>query len=293
MIVYDYYRIFYYVGKYKTFTKAAKVLKNSQSNITRSIKNLENELGCQLFIRSHQGVKFTPEGEELFQHVAIAYEHLQVAENQILKNRALQTGSLSIGITETALHTLLISKLEQFHELYPQIKIHIYNYSTLEAIDALKKGLVNIAVVTTPFQAKKPLKYTIVQSFEEILIAGEKYKDLKNKKIHFKELLNYPMIGLNKDTITYQFYNDLFIKNHLSYQIDIEVASANQILPLVSHNLGLAFIPKVFIENDISSNKIYQIPLENDIPHRQICMIKNTEYPLPLAALKFEEMILS
>ena len=52
MITYDYYRIFYFVAQYHSFTKAAEILKNNQPNITRCMNNLESELGCKLFIRS-------------------------------------------------------------------------------------------------------------------------------------------------------------------------------------------------------------------------------------------------
>ena len=60
---FDYYRIFYYVAKYKSFSKAAKFLHNNQPNITRCMNIMESELGCTLFIRSHRGIKLTPEGE--------------------------------------------------------------------------------------------------------------------------------------------------------------------------------------------------------------------------------------
>ena len=60
-ITYDYYRIFYYVAKYQSFTLAANALYSSQPNITRSIKRLEFDLGCTLFIRSNKGVELTPE----------------------------------------------------------------------------------------------------------------------------------------------------------------------------------------------------------------------------------------
>lgn len=51
---FDYYRIFYYVAKYKSFSKAAKFLHNNQPNITRCMNIMESELGCTLFIRSHR-----------------------------------------------------------------------------------------------------------------------------------------------------------------------------------------------------------------------------------------------
>ena len=63
MISYDYYRIFYYVAQYKSFTKAAQMLDNNQPNITRCMNNLESEIGCKLFIRSNRGISLTPEGQ--------------------------------------------------------------------------------------------------------------------------------------------------------------------------------------------------------------------------------------
>ena len=56
---YEYYRVFYHVAKLKSFTQAAEVLMNSQPNITRTIRSLERELGCTLFIRSNRRVRLT------------------------------------------------------------------------------------------------------------------------------------------------------------------------------------------------------------------------------------------
>ena len=64
-INYDYYRIFYAVAQCRSFTRAAEVLKNNQPNITRCMKNLEQELGCKLFHRSNKGITLTPEGQRL------------------------------------------------------------------------------------------------------------------------------------------------------------------------------------------------------------------------------------
>ena len=59
----DYYRIFYYVAKYKSFSKAARMLDNNQPNITRCMNILESELDCKLLNRSHKGITLTPEGK--------------------------------------------------------------------------------------------------------------------------------------------------------------------------------------------------------------------------------------
>lgn len=66
----DYYRIFYYVAKYRNFTRAADVLLTSQPTVTRTVKNLENDLGCRLFVRNKRGVTLTSEGELLYSYIA-------------------------------------------------------------------------------------------------------------------------------------------------------------------------------------------------------------------------------
>ena len=67
---FEYYKVFYYVAKYENLTKASSVLKTSQPAVTRTIHNLENELGCRLFTRSKSGMKLTPEGRTFYSYVS-------------------------------------------------------------------------------------------------------------------------------------------------------------------------------------------------------------------------------
>ena len=69
-IPFDYYKIFYYVAKNKSFTKAAEELYISQPNITRTIKKLEEMLDISLFSRNNHAVNLTPEGEEFYKRIS-------------------------------------------------------------------------------------------------------------------------------------------------------------------------------------------------------------------------------
>ena len=108
---FDYYRTFYYVAKYKNFTRAATMLLSSQPSVTRSIQNLESELSCRLFIRSRHGVTLTPEGEMLYRYVAPACERILRGEEELGLSLGLHGGAVSVGATETALHCLLLHRL--------------------------------------------------------------------------------------------------------------------------------------------------------------------------------------
>ena len=102
-VSYEHYRVFYYVAKCGNVTQAAKLLLNNQPNVTRTIKNLEAELGCTLFSRSNRGMRLTTEGARLYEHIRIAFSHIEAAEEEILDSRNLRTGMVYIAASEVAL----------------------------------------------------------------------------------------------------------------------------------------------------------------------------------------------
>ena len=125
---YDYYRIFYYVAKCGNLSQAARELVNNQPNLTRSIKNLEAELGCTLFSRTNRGMKLTPEGERLYRHVKIAVEQLEAGEAELAQSRSLQAGTVFLAASEGALRCVLLPVLEAFRTQYPGVSLRISNH---------------------------------------------------------------------------------------------------------------------------------------------------------------------
>lgn len=283
-ISYDYYRIFYYVAKYKNFTQAANIMQNSQPNITRFIKNLENELGCSLFIRSNRGVTLTPEGEKLYERIAAAMEQIQAGEEELARDTSLHSGIVSIGASETALRLLLLPVLRDFHKSYPGIRIRISNHLTPQAISAVKNGLVDFAVVSTPTGIEKPLKETPVTSFQDILTGGPSYAFLAQKRQSLRDLKDYPLVCLGEKTKTYEFYNELFRKHGLSLEPDMEAATTDQILPMIKNDLGLGFLPEEFATQALLDKEVFRINLKETIPPREICLITDTGRSLSIAA---------
>lgn len=294
-ISYDYYHIFYFVAKYHSFTKAAAVLYGNQPNITRAMNNLEAELGCRLFLRSNRGVTLTPEGEKLFAHVRIAQEHLQAGELELAGDKSMESGFVSIGASETALHRLLLPALRKYHLTYPGIRIQISSYSTPQAIQALKNGLVELAVVTTPTGLTHSTNELFLESplhdFHDIVIAGPAFQNLKGKTLTLKELSTYPLICMNHESKTYELYNELFAAHNIILQPDIEAATTDQILPMVKYDLGLGILPDNFAVDAISQKEVFQVKIKEAFPSRSICLVRDKSRPLSIAASRLEEMI--
>ena len=277
---FEYYKIFYYVARYKNFTKAAQALGSSQPNVTRAMNCLEQQINSTLFVRNNRGIQLTPEGEKLYIRVTAAMTQLMAAEEELADSASLSHGSISIGASETALNIFLLDKLKAFHMVNPGIRLKIYNHSTPEAVDAVKNGLVDFAVVSSPVYADSSLKTVVLHSFQEILVGGTTFTALGSQELSIREL-----------TMTFRFYKDLFMSHGVELEPDTEVATTDQILPLVKCELGLAFLPDTMAQESIDKKEIVKISLKDNIPKRNICLVYDSRHPVSSAARKLRKTI--
>ena len=292
LISYDAYRVFYTVARLGSFTKAAGTLLSRQPNLTRTIRNLESALGCTLFVRSNRGAVLTPEGEKLFARVAVACEQIQAGEEELASDRSLQSGVVSIGASETALHGFLLPVLGAFHRAHPGIRLRIANHSTPQAFYALRNGLVDVAVVTSPTADTSGLHIEPLGQFEEVPVCGPSLMHLCGQKLTLAELSAYPFISLGRETASYAFAYNLFAENSAAFSPDIEVATSDQILPLVRLDLGVAFLPEAFAAPALQKGEIGRLTLAETIPPRQLLMARRSGQALSIAAKALEAMIL-
>ncbi len=293
-IPYDYYRTFYYVAGYGSVSGAAQILGKGQPNVTKTINRLEEQLGCRLLVRSPRGTKLTPEGEKLYAHVKIAVEHLQNGEREIAADRSLQSGTISIACSEIALRCHMLPILEQYRLQYPNVRIRLANHTIYQAMEAVKNNLADFAVVTAPDSVPKMLHMRVIAHFQEIFVCGETFRYLQQKTIRFPELAQLPLICLNAQTYTFRFLTRFFEKQGVPLEPDIEVTTADQILPLVKSNLGIGIVPETFVEQEAaaaSGGSIYRLTLEKPIPQRAICLIRRADAPLSIAASELERML--
>lgn len=290
---FDYYKTFYYVAKYKNFTRAAAMLLSSQPSVTRSMQNLESELGCRLFIRSRRGVTLTPEGEILYRHVAPACERILRGEEELGLALGLHGGAVTIGATETALHCLLLDRLAFFQQEYPDVKIRISNGTTSHVLSDLKEGRTDMAVAPTPLQIEKPYIVTRLRSVKTILVGGPRFAGLCRQENTLQDLRAYPFAGLATSTMSHRFYENFFASHGLPLQYDIELASADLLLPVVTHNLGLAFMPEELAAQALSQKRVLAIPLKDEVPLRYICLVRDPGRPQGAASHHLMDMLLN
>ena len=151
---------------------------------------------------------------------------------------------------------------------------------------------IDFAVVSTPAEVDFPLKQIMLMPFQEILVGGTTFIAFGSQELSLREVKNYPMISLGRETMTYKFYNSVFLSHGLDLSPDTEVATADQILPLVKCELGLAFLPQPMAAPSLLKKEIVQIPLKDEIPERQICLVYDSQHPMGAAARELKNTIL-
>lgn len=289
---FEYYKIFYYVAKYKNITTAAKMLFLSQPTVSYSIQNLEKELQCTLFIRSKKGVTLTPEAMMLYKHVSKACAHIFKAEEELHAVLNMTSGTLRIGASELALHRYLLPYLERFRHAYPDIKLSINTYPTREAISALKANLIDFAVIIlSPYESYPDLVTRELTSFQDIVIAGPKYSFLQDKKLHLSDLMEYPLITIAQGTSTRQYLEQIFMEHDLILKPEIELTTSELIVPMVIRNLGIGIVPSRFASAALYEGNLYFLNMQEYIPPRKICLACDKEHPLSATGQKFVSLL--
>lgn len=290
-ISFEYYRLFYHVAHYGSITRAAHVLGSSQPNLTRAMNALEAQLGCRLLVRGRHGVTLTPEGERLFTHAEAAYRHLSLAEEELQSAREPESGRIALSVSDIALRELLLPILRDFHLRHPKIQIQMNNHTAAQSVQALHSGLAELAVITTPTHAAPPLAEFTLAAVQDILVAGPRFSALRGRPVTLAELADYPLISLGSGSATFAFLSGFFAAHNRPFSPDMEAATTDQVLPMVSHDLGLGFIPRHFAAEALEKGEVFQVSLVEEIPPRSICLVRDKTRPLSAAAAMLEKAI--
>ena len=286
-INYELYKVFYYVASSLSFSEASKQLYISQSAVSQSIKALEKKLDQVLFIRSTKKVQLTPEGEILLRHVEPAMNLIKRGENQLLES-ASTGGQIRIGASDTICRYFLVPYLSRFHHEYPGVHIKVTNQTSIKCADLLESGSVDLIFTNYPnSRLGHGSHIRHLRDFHDYFIADRKYYgELEHRRLTFQELLEYPILMLDRNSTTSEFLHATFQQYQLDLVPEIELSSNDLLMDLASIGLGIAFVPDYCLSPD-SRNDLFRLELEEDLPTRRLALVYHEHMPISSAARQF------
>ena len=291
MVNLDLYRVFYTVAKSGSLTKAAEELYISQPAVSRSIKQLETQLGITLFTRTHRGMQLSANGGKLiFAEVEKALNLLSDAENRITEMKTSATGTIRIGASDTIFEYFLADKIVEFHERFPAVKFELLADITPDTIEKLKAEKCDVAFVNLPIPSEPDLTlYGNCMRLNDIFVAGDKFAGLKDEETALETLKKYPLILMEENTVSRKSLDNFFHSVGIEMTPSIEVGSWDLMKRLVIKGMGVGVIPREYVAQLLEEGTLFEVKTDVALPIRSVGMLLPKHKPTSYALHAFTE----
>lgn len=187
-------RYFLAVAREGNITGAANFLHLTQPTLSRQIKDLEEELGCQLLVRKSHRVVLTPEGMRLRKRAEEIISMVDKTEAEFLARENAVSGDIYIGGGETQAIRQIAEIIRELQEEYPDIHYHLYSGNAEDVTERLDKGLLDFGILIQPADISK-YDYINLPSKDRWGVIMRKDSPMADKEsIRKEDLLDVPLI---------------------------------------------------------------------------------------------------
>ncbi|MFV3126508.1 LysR family transcriptional regulator [Niveispirillum sp. KHB5.9] len=242
-------RYFQAVAREEHFGRAAQAIRIAQPALTRQVRDLEEELGVQLFERLPRGVRLSPAGRAFLEDTNAILEKLQRSVARAKSYATGHVGSVQIGFSEIASrHPEIPAKLLQFRLDEPMVELNLLPMSSMNQIDGLRNGTVDVAIVYDIHLSDEHLG--VLDSCElgssDIVLALYEDHPLAQKTIRLQDLVDERFIFPARKPQP-RYFDRLMqacLAHGFSPNIVQETATDSILLSLVAVGMGIGFTQK-------------------------------------------------
>ena len=249
--------IFIQVAELNSFTRAAEKLGYSQPTISFQIKQLEKELGVQLFDRVGHTVSLTEAGKSALHY---AQSICQLSQEMVMGDKKYDVnGIVRIAMAESLVNPLIATTFSDIKSKYPQLSINIMTGMTAELFDLLNHNEVDlICVLDSPV---RDTSYIVVNEEEiNVHIVVSKNNPLATKKnIKIDDLLSQSFILTEKGMSYRRLFDEEMAKHKIEILPILEMSNPKSICNLVKEDLGISFLPDFVTNKAVEEGSIVRL----------------------------------
>ena len=213
------------------FSDAAKCLNIAQSSLSQQVKQLEDELGTQLFIRSSHSVRLTEAGEMMLPFALRTLREAESCVDRIHDLQKLLTGTLNIGVTHS-FSPILTESVISFTKMYRTIKLNIVYKQMNELMELLAKREIDFVLAFRPLQPMPDVESHILFQNALSAIVGKHHPLASREKVSIAELEKYELALPSKGLQARNAF-DSIAPDFNSFNIRIELNEVNTLLKLI------------------------------------------------------------
>lgn len=248
---------FTFIALTGNFSKTAELLFLSQPTVSMRIKTLENELGCKLFQRSGHSVSLTKEGEVFLPFAKNVLQSYQAGQAAIARSQGDMEGVLVLSSVFSIAFYILPSVMEQFQQLYPKIKLTVLTGHSHQVLDTVLKHEVSFGITRTV--THPTINRIQLMSDEMVLTIYPGHPFQQRKNITLEEVARERFILFHRGSLDWKMIHTAISHYELQDNVVMEADNIEVVKRMVKQKLGIAFLPRFSIEQDLDSGELFEV----------------------------------
>jgi DNA-binding transcriptional LysR family regulator len=282
---FDQIETFLEVARLSSFSRAAERRFRTQPAISSQIRALEEEVGAKLLDRSGGKVAVTGAGKVFQKYAEDALEQRRIILVALAEMQRVPRGEIVVSANEgTCLH-ILPEVFAEFKRQYPSVAVSVKRLEHNKILEAIIENSCDFGIVSTPVPDKR-LTVVPIHRDELIVITPPHHPLAGQENATVTEVVEYPLL-LPKVGRTRDALETLFHERRLKPTVSMELDSSELLKRFVAADVGVGFIPRSHVAEDLQANALAVLTLTDANIQRELALVFRKDKALSRAALAF------
>lgn len=282
-------QVFYTVAMERSFSRAAEKLFRTQPAVSMMVRRLESDLGERLIDRSGRELLLTDAGQVVLEH-ARRLENLQVElHNSLAELKDNTSGRLVIGANEsTTLY--LLRHLQKYRRLYPKVRVQVRRSLSSKIPAQIVEGDLELGVISYDPEDNR-LDSRVIYIDHLAFVVSPVHRLARREAVSISELGMENFIAHNVKSPYREIVLKEFQGQKVTLNMDLEMPTVESIRKLVQRNEGVAFLPRMCVEQELEQGTLFEVRVKELYVERKIRLAYPARRPLSHAARAFLEVV--
>ena len=282
-------KVFLTVATERSFSRAGEKLLRTQPAISIAIQRLEGDLKEKLIDRSGRELLLTDAGRVVLEY-ARRFQNLEAdMDNALRELKDNYAGRLSIGANES-MSLYLLQHIERYRRVFPKVKVQVRRAQSSKVPSQLLDGELELGVISYD-PGDEHINSQIIYTDRLTLIVSPQHRFANREELSITELDMETFIAHNVISPYREAVLREFQRHKVPLNMDVEMPTLETIRRLVQHNEGVAFLPRMCVEQEISQDLLREIRVKELNVERKIRLVYPARRALSHAAKAFLEVV--
>ncbi|MFC4014972.1 LysR family transcriptional regulator [Nonomuraea purpurea] len=230
------------VAEEQNFTRAAERVRISQSGVSAQIRQLERELGAELFDRSGRGATLTVAGRVALEHARAALAAAGAVGQAVGEVADVIKGRLTVGMVVGCTVTPLFDALAAFHGAHPGVELTLLEDNSDRLIDGVRGGAVDLALVGTAGAVPEGLETFTIVSERLVVTVPPGHPLAGRSRVRLRDLAAYPIVCMPLGTGLRTVFDRACAALDVSPAIALQASAADAIADLAGRGIAVGVL---------------------------------------------------